>query len=72
MFEEINGKLWNLINIDRIEKYSYEDEYGNITAELHYYSAKSQGIIKESFNTIKERDAKYDKILGRQKKGLLG
>jgi hypothetical protein len=70
LFEEINGKLMNMMNVDRIEKYEYKDGKETIY-ELHYYSNKGGGIIKEPFKDQKERDAKYNKFKG-TKKGLLG
>jgi len=71
MFEEINGILMNLFNVDKIEK--AEEVDGDTTVYvLIYYNSKSQGLVKERFESKKDRDNKYDKIRGVQKKGLLG
>jgi len=72
MFEEINGTLYNLVNVDKIEK-DKEVDGDKETFLLIYYNSKSQGLIKERFDSEKERDEKYDKLRGVVKKrGLLG
>lgn len=67
MFLEINGSLYNVINIDKIEKSSYYDD-GVEIFQLLYYANKNKGILKQDFKSKADRDKKYEELSGKSKR----